>query len=96
MPETLEAILTNYRARMAVLSSLVAAQGALHAKHATDVGYAILLTRDMSRGIGWRVTSFRDGQPLGHREYDALDGAGPTRDALAEFASPAWEIQPRP
>jgi hypothetical protein len=92
--DELQTIVARYRARMTALQTVVAAQGALRAKHKSDEGYAILLCRDMSRGTGWRVTSFRDGQPLGHREYDVLDGGGPTRDALAEFASDVWVILP--
>lgn len=40
----------------------------------------------------WRVTSFSDGQPTGHREYPSLDGAGPCLDALSEFANSDIEV----
>jgi hypothetical protein len=43
----------------------------------------------------WRVTSFRAGEPTGHREYDALDGGGPIQRAFQEFASQDFVLTQR-
>jgi hypothetical protein len=67
-------------------------QGYLHATSMRNPAYSILLTRNASSDAPFRVTSFDRKTPVGHREYDALDGAGPCRDALAEFAGSDWTL----
>lgn len=86
----------RFEARMALLRQTHAEQGYLYAEHATDIGYAILLTPDASGECPWRVTSFRNGEPIGHRQYDVLEGRGPAFNALQEFAGTSWLVRPRP
>jgi hypothetical protein len=61
-----------------------------------DQEYAILLTRNGSSEAPWRVTSFRDGEPIGHREYDKLEGGSPIQNAFQEFAGTDFVQRPRP
>lgn len=75
------------RARMKMLRERFDRDGYLFASSARNPDYSILLSRNPSSDVPFRVTSFHAGEPTGHREYDALDGAGPTRDAAGEFAS---------
>jgi hypothetical protein len=77
--------------RMAMLKETLERQGYLLAVSQRDPGYSILLSRNLS-GQGWRVTSFRSRDPIGHREYEALDGRAPAFNALQEFASTDWKL----
>lgn len=70
--------------------------GCLYAISQRDPSYAILLTRNGSSEALWRVTSFRDGEPVGHREYDLLEGGSPIQNSFAEFASADLVLTPRP
>jgi hypothetical protein len=87
MTDTFQALIDNRRARMRRLRETFDRQGYLYALSTRTPSYSILLTKNASSDAPYRVTSFHDKAPTGHREYDALDDAGPTRDALAEFAS---------
>ncbi len=62
--------------------------------NARDASYSILLTRNCTGESAWRVTSFRDRQPVGHRTYDMLEGGGPIRDALQEFLREGMRLAP--
>jgi hypothetical protein len=68
----------------------------LYAVSSRDSSYSILLTRNASSEAPWRVTSFRGKEPIGHREYDRLDGGAPTQNALGEFAGDDWRIVRKP
>lgn len=94
MTDAFDQIVARHRARIAALLAAATARGGLRARNARDPGYRLLLSPHTEQAGAWRVTSFRDGQPLGHREYDVLTGRGPVQDALAEFAGPQWEIEP--
>lgn len=83
------------RARIKLLRETFDRQKYLFGVSARDPSYSLLLSRNPSSDAPFRVTSFRKGQPEGHREYDALDGAGPTRDALAEFAGNDIQLRQR-
>jgi hypothetical protein len=95
MTDDFQALIDKYRARMKLLREIFDRDGFLHATSIRDPDYSILLSRNPSSEAPWRVTSFRSGVPVGHREYDALDGAGATRDALAEFMSRDMVLCPR-
>ena len=82
-----------YRARQHRLALVVARDGRLRAVSRLNPSNTQLLCRDMSGESVWRVTSFVNGQPVGHRAYDQLTGGMPCQNALAEFASDAWEVQ---
>lgn len=81
-----QAHIAQFHARMAMLRETVERDGHLIGESARDPSYRILLSRSVSGDAPWRVTSFRNGEPTGHREYDVLDGKGPTQNALQEFA----------
>ena len=78
-----EAFIKAFHERDNALAAAAERAGFLRASSASDPGYQILLTRGTESA--WRVTSFRDGVPTGHREYDRLAGGGPTQNAVAEF-----------
>lgn len=80
-------MVARYRAKMATLREVAERDGYLLGVHANDPSYRLFLSREVSSDAPWRVTSFRNGEPVGHREYDVLDGRGPTQNALQEFAS---------
>lgn len=86
MTDDFQAMINKRRARMKLLRATFDRQKYLFGVSARDPNYSLLLSRNPSSDAPFRVTSFREGRPEGHREYYALDGAGPTRDALAEFA----------
>jgi hypothetical protein len=96
MNEAFQAIIDKHRARMKLLRDTFDRDGRVHAVSQADPSYAILLTVNGSSAAPFRVTSFRSKEPIGHREYDALDGKGATRDALAEFAGDGWNLVPLP
>ena len=75
-----------------MLKAVMERDGCLQATSRRDPSYALQLTRNVSSVAAWRVTSYRDREPIGHREYDVLDGKGPTQNALAEFASDDYEL----
>jgi hypothetical protein len=87
MTDDFQALINRYRARMTVLREAFERDGCLHAISQRDPSYAILLTRNGSSDAPYRVTSFRDGEPVGHREYDLLEGGSPIQRAFQEFAS---------
>jgi hypothetical protein len=87
MIDDFQALIDNRRVRMRLLREAFDRQGYLFGISSRNPDYSILLSRNASSDAAWRVTSFHSGQPTGHREYDALDGAGSCRDGLAEFAS---------
>jgi hypothetical protein len=82
-----QALIDKRRARMRQLREAFERQGYLFGVSSRTPSYSILLSKNASSDAPYRVTSFDSKVPTGHREYDALDGAGATRDALAEFAS---------
>jgi hypothetical protein len=96
MNDDFQAMIDKRRARIRELREAFDRDGYLRGVSIRNPDYSILLTRNASSDAPYRVTSF-DGRrvPVGHREYDALDGAGPTRDALGEFASQDIRLVPR-
>ena len=95
MDDDFQAMIDKRRARMADLRETFDRAGYLFASSARNPDYSILLTRNSSSDAPFRVTSFHGREPIGHREYDALVGAGPCRDALAEFTSLDMVLRPR-
>jgi hypothetical protein len=93
--DSFQAMIDKRRAHMKMLHDRFDRDGYLFASSARDPGYSILLTRNPSSDAPFRVTSFDSGVPTGHREYDALDGAGPCRESLAEFASEDMRLRRR-
>jgi hypothetical protein len=93
--DAFDRMVARFRARMAHLRETHARQGYLYAEHQKDSGYAILLTPEPSGDATWRVTSFQAGQPIGHRQYDVLEGRGPAFNALQEFAGTNWRLVQR-
>ena len=83
-------IIAGRRARAGELKRAFDAQGYVLASSKRDPGYEILLTRNMDDEGPFRVSSFRDRQPIGHRVYNGLDGH---TGALAEFAGDGWDIK---
>lgn len=92
MNDEFQALIDKYRARMADLKTAFDQQGYLLATSARNPDQSILLTRNTGSEAPWRVTSFHGREPIGHREYDHLLGAGPTQNALGEFASNDWTL----
>jgi hypothetical protein len=70
---------------MALLRATFEQQGYLYAICSTDPAYSILLTRNSPSEAPWRVTSFRDRDPVGHREYDHLKERGRRRTPLVNL-----------
>lgn len=59
----------------------------VEARRTTDDSYRIALTKEVRPGgTEFRVTSFDNNEPTGHREYNTID------DALTEFSSGNMEI----
>lgn len=79
-------------ARMALLRDVMARDGVIVAESVRDPGYCLMLTPSAYPGVAWQVTSFRDGEAMGHREYDVLEGRSPIADAFQEFASESMRI----
>ena len=73
--------------------ALLERDGRLHAVSPRDPSYSLLLTRNGSSDVPWRVTSCRRKEPVGHREYDMLHSSGPTQNALAEIAGDMQLVQ---
>jgi hypothetical protein len=80
---------------MAVLRAAFERDGYLYAISARNPSYALLLSRNGSSDAPWRVTSFDSGQPVGHREYNMLEGGGPTQNAYGEFGGSYLVLTPR-
>lgn len=95
MTDDFRALINRYRARMAILREAFERDGCLYAISQRDGSYSILLTRNGSSEAPWQVTSFRDDEPVGHREYDKLEGGSPIQNAFAEFASVDFVLTPR-
>jgi hypothetical protein len=95
MTDSFQAIIDKRRERIKLLRETFDRQKYLFGVSTRDPSYSLLLSRNPSSDAPFRVTSFRKGQPEGHREYDALDGAGPTRDALAEFSGTDIQLRQR-
>jgi hypothetical protein len=92
MIDAFQAMLDRHRARMELLATVLEQEGCIKAVSARDPGYSILLTRNGSSEAQWRVTSFRDREPVGHREYDRLTGGSPMQNAFQEFAGDEFQI----
>lgn len=94
MTDAFQAMIERHRARMVELRQAFERDGRLHAVNKADHGYSILLTINGSSDAPFRVTSFRGKEPVGHREYDRLDGGPSTQNAPAEFAGAGWNLKP--
>ena len=92
MMDAFEAMIAKHRARMTALRAAVEQDGCLVAVSRRDPFYRLLLSRSTVSDAVWRVTSFRDREPVGYREYDVLDGRGPTQNALQEFAGQDMQV----
>lgn len=92
---TFDEMVALHKARMETLRDTFNAQGYLFARSQRDPGYTILLRRVADE---FNVYSFRDGQPVGHRDYDRLEGGSPVQNAYQEFASIDLQLEalPRP
>jgi hypothetical protein len=86
MTDSFQALINKHKARMALLREAFERDGRLFAVSARDPSYSLLLIRNGSSEAPWRVTSFRGKEPVGHREYNHLEGAGVTQNAFGEFA----------
>jgi hypothetical protein len=95
MTDAFQALIDKHQARMKLMRDALDLDGSLLAVSRQDPSYSILLTRNGSSDAAWRVTSFRDRVPVGHREYGMLDGGGPTQNALQEFAGEDMVLVPR-
>jgi hypothetical protein len=93
MTDEFAAIIGKQRRRIAMLKNHFDTHGRIIADCSNDPGYRIVLTRGFTAECAYQVTSFRDGVPVGHREYDQLQGGGPTQNALSEFAGDVWVIK---
>jgi hypothetical protein len=82
-----DALVARHHAGMAELRTIVGQDDDVSAVSRRDPSYKLLLSVGVSGDSLWRVTSFRDGQLIGHRQYDRLDGGSPVQNALQEFAS---------
>ena len=92
MTDEFQALIDAHRQRMVELRAAYERDGCLHAVSLRDPSYSILLTRNTGSEAPLRVTSFRDREPEGHREYDRLDGGSPIQNALQEFAGNGWRL----
>ncbi|MGE4043396.1 MAG: hypothetical protein AB7F35_00985 [Acetobacteraceae bacterium] len=78
--------------REAILQETFERQGYLLARSQRDPGYTILLKPGTS-DAAFEVHSFRDGQPVGHRDYDRLSGGSPVQNALQEFMATDMKLE---
>lgn len=92
MTDDLTTTVTLRRAQRLILCELFNTHGRLHAISKRDPTYAVLLTRNTTSDAPYRVTSFRDGEPIGHREYRFLSDGGTIDTAISEFMGDGWEI----
>jgi hypothetical protein len=88
-------MINKYRTRMTVLREAFARDGYLYATSRCDETYAIFLNPNGSSSAPWRVTSFWNGEPIGHREYNMLEGGSAIQNAFQEFASSDFQLRPR-
>lgn len=95
MTDDFQAMINKYRARMTTLRMAFARDGYLYAISRRDETYAIFLSPNGSSSAPWRVTSFRNGEPMGHREYNMLEGGSPIQNGFSEFASEDFVLTPR-
>jgi hypothetical protein len=84
--DTFQALIDKHRTRICLLRDALDLDGRLVAVSSRDPTYSIGLTRNSDTSSAWRVTSFRGKEPVGHCEYDRLDGGSPIQNALQEFA----------
>jgi hypothetical protein len=96
MPDDFQTIIDRYHARMAELREVLERDGRIHAVRRDDPSYSILLKPERKQPGAVPCTSFRGKTPVGHREYDRLDGGGPTQNGLQEFSGGAWRLLPLP
>jgi hypothetical protein len=96
MTDQFQAMIEKYRTRMVVLREAFERDGYLFAVSTRTPSYSILLTKNTSSDAAYRVTSFDGREPVGHREYDLLEGGAPTQNGFAEFASTDFVLTPRP
>jgi hypothetical protein len=96
MNNDFQTLVDKHRARMRHLAEVMERDGRLHAVSARDPTYSILLTKNGSSEAPWHVTSFRGRELVGHRQYDVLQGMGPTQNALQEFAGDDLRLVPKP
>ena len=75
MPD-FQSMIDAYRARMETLAKIFEQDGCVRATSARDPSYSILVTRNSDPTSAFRVTSFRNREPIGHREYGRLTGGG--------------------
>jgi hypothetical protein len=94
--ETFEQIIAKHRSRMTEVREAFERDGRVHGISKRDPTYSLLLTRNGSSDAPFRVMSFRNKEPVGHREYDRVQGGGPTHNAFQEFASDDIRLIPRP
>jgi hypothetical protein len=92
MPDTFQALIDKHRARMQELRDVLDIDGTIQAVNVSDPAYSIVLTKNSDPSSAWRVTSFRNAIPVGHREYDHLESASPINSALQEFAGDRWKL----
>ena len=83
----------NFRHRMSILRETFDRQGYLLARSERDPSYTILLHPSTDKGVAYAVHSFRDGQPVGHRDYDHPESSSPINSALQEFASEGFKLE---
>lgn len=86
MSDHFQEMIDRHRARMKLLRETFDRQGYLFSVSDRDPSYSLLLTRNGSSDAAWRVTSFCGNEPVGHREYDKLEGGSPIQNAFQEFA----------
>lgn len=96
MSDAFQEIIDKYKARMKELREAFERDDRLYAISAKNPSYSILLTRNTGSEAPWRVTSFDGKEPTGHREYDRLEGGGPTQNALSEFSGEDFKIVRKP
>jgi predicted RNA methylase len=83
------------RARMTELQERFERDGYLYAENPKRPGHTIVLSPSTRQGVKYQVTTFDDGQPTGHRDYNSLGvEKGPLDSALSEFLS--WDVKERP
>ena len=95
MTNSLQALIDKFQGPHSAPAPGIERDDSLYAVSARDPSYSLLLTRNGSSEAPWRVTSFRGKEPVGRREYDVLEGRGPTQNALQEFATEDMQVSRR-
>ena len=95
MSDRFQALIDKYRTRMRVPRETFERDGCLYAVSARNPSYAILLSPNGGSEAAWRVTPFNGREPIGHREYDMLEGGSPIQNGLSEFASSNFVLSSR-